>query len=140
VSPAAPAKRDCRWTLSVRFAIEAASQAEARVITDQTLAILDQGMSLHGEPAIAPSRLRPGIWVATTELDVRPVEPDDPENHCRNVAHHFGAGVTWTSCRFAITRTKRWHWRPRTRSEGPGGDGVVAHPALRAVKISCEAK
>jgi hypothetical protein len=118
VSPAAPAERDSRWVLSVRFAIEAASQAEARVIIGQTLASLDRELSLHGEPVIAPFRLRPGIWVATAELDVRQVEPDDPENHCRYVAHHFGAGVTWTS-RFAITRTRRWHWRPGTRSEGP---------------------
>ena len=140
MSPAAPAKRDSRWALSVRFAIEAASQAEARVIIGQTLASLDRELSLRGEPLITPLRLRPRIWVATAGLDVRPVEPDDPENHCRYVAHHFGAGVTWTSCRFAITRTRRWHWRPGTRSEGPGGNGVVVHPALRAMRISCEAK
>jgi len=85
VSPAAPAGRDSRWALSLRFAIEAASQAEARVITGQTLASLDRELSLHGEPVIAPFRLRPGIWIATAELYVRPVEPDDPENHCRYV-------------------------------------------------------
>ena len=140
VSPAAPAERDSRWALSVRFAIEAASRAEARVIIGQTLASLDRELSLHGEPAIVPVRLRPRIWAATAELDVRPVEPDDPENHCRYVAHHFGVGVTWTSCRFAITRTRRWHWRPGTRSSDPGGNGVLVHPALRAVRISCEAK
>jgi hypothetical protein len=42
VSLAAPAERDSRWALSVRFAIEAAGQAEARVIIGQTLASLDR--------------------------------------------------------------------------------------------------
>ena len=140
MSPAAPAERDSRWALSVRFAIKAASQAKARIIIGQTLASLDRELPMHGEPAIAPFRLRPGIWAATAELDVRPVEPNDPDNHCRYVAHHFGVGVTWTSCRFAITRTRRWHWRPGTRSRESGGNGVLVHPALRAVRISCEAK
>ena len=123
-----------RWALSVRFAIEAASQAQAQVIIGQTLASLDKELPLHGEPAIASFGLRPGIWMATAELDVRPVEPDDPGNHCRYVALHFGAGVDWTSCRFAITRTRRWHWRSGTRLREPGGSGVLVHPALRAVK------
>jgi hypothetical protein len=117
--------------LSVWFAIKAASQGEARGIIGQTLASLDRALPVHGEPAIVPSRLRPGMWVVTAELDVRPVQPDDPDNHCRYVAHHFGMGVTWTSCRFAITRTKRWHWRPGTRLRKPGS-GVLVHPPLRA--------
>ena len=70
------------------------SQARPRlVLIGQTLASLDKELPLHGEPAIAPFRLRPGIWMVTAELDVRPVEPNDPDNHCRYVAHHFGAGV-----------------------------------------------
>jgi hypothetical protein len=126
--------------LSVRFAIKAASQREARAIIGQTLASLDRELPVHGEPAIVAFRLWPGIWVATAELDVRPVQPNDPDNHCRNVAHHFGGGVTWTSRRFAITRTRRWHWRPGARLRKPGGRRVLVHPALRAVRISCEAK
>ena len=140
MSPAAPAERNSRWALSVRFAIKSASRAEARVIIGQTLASLDGELPVRGEPAIVPLRLRPGIWVATAELDVRPVEPDDPDNRCRSVAHHFGAGVDWRSCRFAISRTRRWHWRPGTWLRRRGGSGVLVHPALRAVRISCEAK
>ena len=64
MSPAAPAERDSRWALSVRFAIKAASPAKARLIIGQTLASLDKELPLHGEPAIAPFRLRPGIWMA----------------------------------------------------------------------------
>ena len=59
MSLAAPAERDSRWALSVRFAIEAASQAEARVIIGQTLASLDRELSLHGEPVIALSGFGP---------------------------------------------------------------------------------
>ena len=140
MSPAVPAERDSRWALSVRFTIKAASQGGARGIIGQTLASLYRELPVHGEPAIVPSRLRPGMWVVTAELDVRPVQPDDPDNHCRYVAHHFGAGVTWTSCRFAITRTRAWQWRPGTRLRKPSGSGVLVHPALRAVRISCEAK
>ena len=54
MSLAAPAERDSRWALSVRFAIEAASQAEARVVIGQTLASLDRELSLHGEPVYRP--------------------------------------------------------------------------------------
>jgi hypothetical protein len=140
VSPTALAERDSRWALSVRFAIKAASRAEARTIIGQTLASLDGELPVRGEPAIAPFRLRPGIWTATAELDVGPVEPNDPDNHCRCIAHHFGVGADWTSCRFAITRTRRWHWRPGTRLGEPGRSGVLVHPALRSVRISCKAK
>jgi hypothetical protein len=47
VSPAAPAERDSRWALSVRFTIEAAGQAEARVIIGQMLASLDREKALR---------------------------------------------------------------------------------------------
>jgi hypothetical protein len=42
----------------VRFAIGAASEAEARAILGQALASLDRELPLHGEPTIAPLRLR----------------------------------------------------------------------------------
>jgi hypothetical protein len=140
VTPTAPAEPESRWALSVRFAIKAASQAEARAIIGQMLANLDGELPVRGEAAIAPFGLRPGTWMATADLDVRPVEPNDPDNHCRCIAHHFGVGVDWTSCRFAFTRTRRWHWRLGSRLREPGSSGVSVHPALRAVRISCEAK
>jgi hypothetical protein len=45
VSPVAPAELGSRWALSVRFAIKAASQGEARGIIGQTLASLDRALA-----------------------------------------------------------------------------------------------
>jgi hypothetical protein len=50
-----PAGREARWALSVRFAIEAASEAEARAILGQALTGFDRELPLQGEPTIAPS-------------------------------------------------------------------------------------
>lgn len=50
-----PAEREARWALLVRFAIEAASDAEARAIIGQALASLDPELPLQGGPAITLS-------------------------------------------------------------------------------------
>ena len=136
-----PAEREVHWALSVRFAIEAASEAEARAVTGQALAGLDRGLPLHGEPTIAPLRLRDGIWVATALPDLTglpSVEPDDASNRCRYVASHFGSDVLWTSR--VAERGARWDWPPDIWSRLPGRDDVLVHPAVQAVMIWCEAK
>jgi hypothetical protein len=43
-----PAEREARWALSVRFAIEASSEAEARAILSQALTRLDRELPLQG--------------------------------------------------------------------------------------------
>jgi hypothetical protein len=136
-----PAEREGRWALSVRFAIEAASEDQARAITGQALGRLDRELPRQGEPSIAPLRLRDGIWVATlmpnlTEL--LSVEPDDAENRCRHVSSHFPMGVTWVS-RYTKSGA-RWDWPPDIWSRQPGQDDVLLHPAVQAVMIWCEAK
>lgn len=134
-----PAEREARWALSVRFAIEAASEAEARAILGQALTSLDRELPLQGEATIAPLRIRDGIWVATLmpELTVlASVEPDDAENRCRYVSSHFGVDVTWIS-----RDTKggaRWDWPPDIWSRSPEDD-VLLHPAVQAVMIWCKA-
>ena len=135
-----PAEREARWALTVRFAIGAASEAEARAILGQALASLDRELPLHGEPTIAPLRLRDGIWVAALMPDLTvlmSVEPDDARNRCRYVSSHFGVGVPWMS-----RETKdgeRWDWPPDIWSRSPQDD-VLLHPAVQAVMIWCEAK
>jgi hypothetical protein len=135
-----PAEREARWALSVRFAIGAASEAEAQAVIGQALAKLDR-LPLQREPTIAPMGLRDGIWAATLEPDLTvlsSVEPDDASNRCRYVTSHFGKGVTWTS---RITRRgARWDWPPDIWSRSPGQDDVLLHPAVQAVMIWCEAK
>ena len=87
-----PAEREARWALSVRFAIEAASEAEARAILGQALARLDRELPLQGEPTITPLRLRDGIWVATLTPDLTAlasVEPDNATNRCRYVSRRL---------------------------------------------------
>ena len=135
-----PAEREARWALSVRFAIEAASEAEARVILSQALARLDRELPMQGEPTIAALRLRDGIWVATLMPDLTAlasVEPDDATNRCRYVASHFGVGVGWMSR--DTERVARWDWPPDIWSRSPEDD-ILLHPAVQAVMILCEAK
>jgi hypothetical protein len=135
-----PAGREARWALSVRFAIEAASEAEARAILGQALARLDRELPLQGEPTITPLRLRDGIWVATLTPDLTAlasVEPDDATNRCRYVSSHFGVGVGWMSR--DTERVARWNWPPDIWSRSPGDD-ILLHPAVQAVMILCEAK
>jgi hypothetical protein len=135
-----PAEREARWALSVWFAIEAASDAEARAILGQALASLDRELPLQGEPTIALLRLRDGIWVATLTPDLTvlaSVEPDDAENRCRYVSSHFGVGVPWVSR--DTKRAARWDWPPDIWSRTPEDD-VLLYPAVQAVMILCEAK
>jgi len=134
------AEREARWALSVRFAIGAASEAEARSILGRALSSLDRELPLQGEPTIAPLRLRGGIWVATLIPDLTvlaSVEPDDAENRCRYVSSHFGVGVTWMSR--DTEHAARWDWPPDIWSRSPEDD-VLLHPAVQAVMILCEAK
>jgi len=135
-----PAEREARWALLVRFAIEAASDAETRAVLGQALASLDRELPLEGEPAIAPLRLRDGIWVATLKPDLTvlaSVEPDEARNRCRYVSSHFPIGVTWMSR--DTGHGERWDWPPDIWSRTPQDD-VLLHPTVRAVMIWCEAR
>jgi hypothetical protein len=135
-----PAEREARWTLSVRFAIEAASDAEASAILGQALASLDRELPLQAEPAIAPLRHRAGIWVAMLKLDLTvlaSVEPDDARTRCRYVSSHFPMGVTWMSRTTSLG--ERWDWPPDIWSRTPQDD-VLLHPAVQAVMIWCQAR
>jgi hypothetical protein len=135
-----PAEREARWVLSARFAIEAASEAEARAILGQALASLDAELPLLGEPTTAPLRRRDGIWVATLVPDLTvlaSVEPDDARNRCRYVSSRFGVGVTWMSR--GTKDGERWDWPPDIWSRSPEDD-VLLHPAVQAVMILCEAR
>jgi len=135
-----PAKREARWALSVRFAIEAASEAEARAILGQVLASFDRELPVQGEPTITPLGRRDGIWVATLMPDLtvlESVEPDDARNRCRYVSSHFGVGVGWMSR--DTDRAARWDWPSDIWSRSPDDD-VLLHPAVRAMMILCAAK
>jgi hypothetical protein len=135
-----PAEREARWALSVRFAVEAASEAEARAILGQALAHFDRELPVQDEPVITPLRRRDGIWVATLLPDLtvlESVEPDDARNRCRYISSHFGVGVGWMSR--DTDRAARWDWPSDIWSRSPEDD-VLLHPAVRAVMILCEAK
>jgi hypothetical protein len=134
-----PAEREAHWSLSVRFAIEAASEVGARVTLGQVLARLDRELPLLSEPTIAPLRIRDGIWVVTLRPDLTglaSVEPDDARNRCRYISGHFGGDVTWMS-RHA-EHAERWDWPPDIWSRTPKDD-VLLDPAVQAVMILCEA-
>jgi hypothetical protein len=69
----------------------------------------------------------------TSHLDG--IEPDDAENRCRYVSHHFGPYVTWISR--DSQREARWDWPPDIWNRQPGTDDVLLHPAVQAVMIWC---
>jgi hypothetical protein len=139
----APAEREERWRLFVRFAIEAASEDEARSVLGQALAGLGPRISLRGEPVIrARYRRTPdNMWVADLEPDLthlQEIDPDDAKTRCSFVVGHFPVGVTWAAPRNTWREAKR-EWPPDIWQRQPGHDEVLLHPAVRAVMIYCAA-
>jgi len=134
----APAEREARWDLTARFAIEAAGEPEARSILDQALAQTGRPLPLQAAPALTPLGLRDGIWIATLKPDLTPlsaIKPDDANNRCRYVSHHFPGG-TWLY-RETTDGGARWDWPPDLWSRDPHHDDVLLHPAIHAVMIWC---
>jgi hypothetical protein len=138
--PVTAAKREARWALRIRLAVEAVSAAGAQAITGETLARLGRELPLTGRPAIQPLGLQDGIWVATAEPDLtglEEIEPDSAETRVRYVSSHFPEDVLWT---VRVTgHQAKWEWPPDIWSRRPGHDDVLLHPAVRAVIIWCEA-
>jgi hypothetical protein len=133
-----PAERERRWDLSLRLAIEAASEAEAQAITSQVLSRLRRELPLQGKPVITPLPARDGLWDATLHPDpalLEGIKPDDATNCCRYVSHHFGPDPLWISR--ASQREARWDWPPDIWSRQPGTDDVLLHTAVQAVMIWC---
>src|SRR5689334_7250341 len=68
-----PVEREARWTLFVRFAIEAASEAEARVVVREGLAGLDGDLPLRGDPRNtereAQAEWPPDVWQRQPDRD-----------------------------------------------------------------------
>jgi hypothetical protein len=104
--------------LSLRLAIEAASEAEAQAITSQVLSRGLRDATLRPDPAVLEG-----------------IKPDDATNCCRYVSHHFGPDGTWMSR--DSQREARWDWPPDIWNRQPGTDDVLLHPAVQAVMIWC---
>jgi len=139
-----PAQREARWRLRLRFAIEAATEDEARAILNQALAGLAEELPLRGEPVIHPRQrhIPDRIWVAELEPDLThlpAIDPDDAMTRCRYVDGHFPVGLTW-SVPQDTEREARREWPPDTWQRQPGEDDVLLHPAVRTVMIFCMAK
>ena len=140
----APAEREARWRLSVRFAIEAASEDGARAVLGRALARLEPGLALRGEPRVRPRDRRvPGdnIWVADLEPDLtglQGIDPDDAKTRCTYVIGHFPGNVTWVAARNTWREATR-EWPPAIWARQPGRNDVLLHPSVRAVLVFCTA-
>jgi hypothetical protein len=137
-----PAEREARWRLLVRFAVEAGSEHETRVLITYALAVLGPGFPLRGDPAIRPRHrhIPDDIWIAELHPDLTQlpeIDPDDATTRCSFVAGHFPAGVTWAAPRNSVREATR-EWPPGIWQQ-PGRDDVLLHPAVRAVMICCAA-
>ena len=138
-----PAQREALWRLHLRFAIEAATEDEARNVLGQALAGLHHELPLRGEPVIHPRqrRIPDRIWVAELEPDLThlpAIDPDDALTRCHFVAGHFPVGVTWSAPQ-STERAARREWPADIWTRQPGDD-VLLHPAVRAVMIFCLAQ
>src|SRR5262249_16961423 len=139
-----PAEREARWTLFVRFAIEAASATEAHAALRQALAGLDEELPLPGEPVIHPRwpRSPDEIWIAELAPDLtrlQVITPDDAKTRCRYVQGHFPIGVSWILPQ-NTERKAKVEWPPDIWQRQHGKDDMLLHPAVRAVMIYCEAR
>jgi hypothetical protein len=133
-SATTPAEREDRWTQWVRFAIEAATEDEARAIAGGVLAELK--LPVAGEPRFQPLGLRDGIWVVTADVSLAhlgSIQPDNARTRGTFLSGHFGERVTWTVR--AAERQAKWDWPPDIWTRRPGEDDVLVHPAVRAVII-----
>jgi hypothetical protein len=146
-----PAEREARWLLHVQFAIEAASEDEARAILGQALAGLvpgyvppgmKPGLPLRGEPVIRPRhrRIADNIWIAKLHPDLthlQVIDPDTASSRCSFVQDCFPLHTTWMAPLHGERKAKL-EWPPEIWVREPGRDDVLLHPAVRAVMIYCE--
>ena len=148
-----PAEREAHWSLRLLFALEAASENEARTILVHALAGvvmryvppgMQPGLPLRDEPVIVPrSQHRTDrIWIARlypdlTHLPV--IDPDDANTRCSFVMNCFPADAHWMAPQSG-EHTARREWPPDIWNRQPGEDDVLLHPAVRAVMIYCERK
>ena len=148
-----PEERDAHWSLRMLFALEAASEDNARVILDQALAGVvlryvvpgtELRLPLRGDPVIGPrhSDLADGIWIARLYPDLTRflrIEPDDANTRCSLLQNCFPADTHWTAPLMGERKARR-EWPPEIWDRRPGRDDVLLHPAVRAVLIFCEAR
>ena len=128
--PLSPAEREAPWTVWARFAIEAASEVDARAIADRVFAQMEA--TAGGEPQVIPFRRRPGSWVATAHMDLTvlpSLEPDNARTRLSYLAAGLG-GATWGGR--VTERQGKWEWPPDIWSREPGKDDVLVHPAVLA--------
>ena len=133
-----PGAHESRWDVSLRLAIEPASEAEARAITSLVMSRMRRELPLQGEPVITPLPAGDGLWDAALRPGpavLEGIKPNDATNCCRYVSHHFGPDPLWTSR--VSGQEARWDWPPDLWSRQPGTDDVLLHPAVQAVMIGC---
>jgi hypothetical protein len=148
-----PAEREAHWSLRLLFALEAASENEARTILDQALAGvvvryvppgMQPGLPLRDEPVIVPrsQHRTEGIWIARLYPDLTHllvIDPDDANTRCSFVMNCFPVDARWMAPQNG-EHTARREWPPDIWNRQPGEDDVLLHPAVRAVMIYCERK
>jgi hypothetical protein len=137
-----PVEREARWDLTVRFAIQATGEEEARTILSHALAALRKDLRLRDAPVIRPrySQIRDDIWIAVLEPDLThllEIEPDTAPTRCSFVMDHFPISVEWVAPQNTQHEAKR-EWPPDIGRRTPGTDDLLPHPAVRAVTILCQ--
>lgn len=120
------------WSAGVMFAIDAASEQEAKAIAGTVLG--QMGISA----TIRDDRTGPvpeGLWTVTADADLSEMtfEPDNAESRISYLTRNLEL-VKWVSGP-AGDRRRVWHWPPDVWNREPGKDDVMAHPAIRAAQV-----
>lgn len=129
-----PAERESRWSTTVRLAMAARDESEARAIGDAVLASL--GIPVAGEPQYTPGES--GTWFVRIAADLSglvAIEPDDVRTRFSFVAGHLKGADTWSSRVDETRKSGQFEWPPSVWEKQPGRDDELLHPAIRAARI-----
>lgn len=137
-----PTEREARWDLTVRLAIQASDEEQARTILSDARAGLRKDLRLRDQPTIRPrySQAPDDIWIADLKPDLThllKIEPDNAPTRCSYVMGHFPVSAEWVAPQNSERRAER-EWPPDIWHRTPGTADQLLHPAIRAVRICCQ--
>jgi len=128
-------KSETGWTVTARFAVDAADETEARAVVSGVLEKMEMAPSKDPVSASAGEK----TWTVEAELDLsglETVDPDDARSRLQYVTRNLG-GLTWRVVR-ADERQGKFEWPPSVWAVS-GRNEVLVHPAIKAAEVQASA-
>jgi hypothetical protein len=129
-------KSDSGWTVTVRFAVDAADETEARSIVSGVL----EKMEVLPSKRLVTAREGERTWTVEAELNLsglEKIDPDDARSRLQYVTRNLG-GLTWRVVR-ADERQGKFEWPPSFWAMSRR-DEVLVHPAIKAADVQASAE